>query len=510
MDKIERQNKININALRYSDGEPYPIRSSKEKYEDTLNVLLIIKEEDNQPDQKHFVLVKDVNQLNFNISKHKTKKYFCMYCLQYFHTEYHLENHKEDCLTINGTQKIKMPEEGSKVYFQNYQNQLPGPFAIYADLEAITKKIDTCSPPGDKSYTQAYQKHEPSGFGYKVVFHYDQKYSKPAVIYRGENVIEKFIQHLLEEVKDCQKVIRKDFQKPFVMTAKEGEDFKKAEKCWICDRKYKREKTEEEKEKDEEYYWIGGDLYKPEEKEKTEKEKERGRIANEPVRDHCHITGKYRGSAHRKCNLKLQISAEKIKIPVIIHNLKGYDSHLIIDKLGDIIKERDLKGEEPLNVNVIATNAEKYIAIYLDKHLAFIDSFQFMSSSLANLAKNLPDNKYIHTSEAFQGEKLALMKAKGVYPYDYMDAVEKFAEKRLPNKEDFYSLLTDEDISDEEYQHAQKVWDTFGIENMGQYHDLYLKSDVLLLADVFENFREINLTNSGLDPCHDVSSPGLS
>ena len=102
------------------------------------------------------------------------------------------------------------------------------------------------------------------------------------------------------------------------------------------------------------------------------------------------------------------------------------------------------------------------------------------------------------------------MKAKGVYPYDYMDAVEKFPEKRLPKREDFYSLLTDEDISEKEYRHAQKVWDTFGIENMGQYHDLYLKSDVLLLADVFENFREINLTNSGLDPCHYVSSPGLS
>ena len=506
MDKIEKQNKININVLGYSDGNPYPIRYSKEKYEDTLNVLLIVKEgEDNQPDQKHFVYVKDVNQFNFNFSKMKTKKYFCMHCLQCFYTEYHLENHEEDCLIINGTQKIEMPEEGSKVYFHNHQKQLPGPFAIYADLEAITKKIDTCSPPGGKSYTQAYQKHEPSSFGYKVVCHYDHKYTKPAVIYRCENVIEKFIQHLFEEVEDCQRIIKKDFQKPLVMTLSDEENFQKAEKSWICDRKSKGEKTEEIV-KDEEYYWIGGDLYKPEEKQKTEKE----RIANEPVRDHCHITGKYRGSAHRKCNLKLQISAEKIKIPVIIHNLKGYDSHLIIEKLGDIIKEKDLKGEEPLDIRVIATNAEKYMAIYLGKNLTFIDSFQFMSSSLANLAKNLPDNKYIHTSEAFQGEKLALMKKKGVYPYDYMDAEEKFAEKRLPNKEDFYSLLRDEDISDEEYQHAQKVWDTFGIENLGQCHDLYLKSDVLLLADVFENFREINLTNSGLDPCHYVSSPGLS
>ena len=133
-----------------------------------------------------------------------------------------------------------------------------------------------------------------------------------------------------------------------------------------------------------------------------------------------------------------------------------------------------------------------------------------MASPLANLAKNLPDEKYIYTSEAFEGEKLALMKAKGFYPYDYIDSFQKFSETQLPKRDDFYSLLTNEEISESEYAHAQKVWETFGIENMGQYHDLYLKSDVLLLADIFQNFREINLTNSGLDRAHYVSSPGLS
>ena len=130
-----------------------------------------------------------------------------MHCLQCFYTAEHLENHKEECLLLNGTQRIEMPQPGTKVYLKNHQKQLPIPFVFYADLEAITKKIDTCSPPGEKSYTQAYQKHEASGFGYKIVCHYNQKYSEPAVIYRGENVIEKFIQHLFEEGKDCQKVI---------------------------------------------------------------------------------------------------------------------------------------------------------------------------------------------------------------------------------------------------------------------------------------------------------------
>ena len=169
-----------------------------------------------------------------------------------------------------------------------------------------------------------------------------------------------------------------------------------------------------------------------------------------------------------------------------------------------------MKGEEPPNVNVIATNAEKYTAIYLDKHLAFIDSYQFMASPLANLAKNLPAEKYIYTSEAFEGEKLALMKEKGLYPYDYMDSEAKFAERHLPARKDFYSILTDEEISESDYAHAQKVWEVFEIENMGQYHDLYLKSDVLLLADIFQNFREICLHIYGLDPAHYVSSPGLS
>ena len=453
MGKIEKQNKININAYLYNEDGKYvtPYRNSETEYGDTLNVLLIERETEREYKQ-HYVYIKDFNRLNYNVTKSHHKKHFCLRCIQPFTSEARLEAHKEDCLIINGTQRIEMPQPGSKVSFHNYQNQLPAPFTIYADFEALTKKIDSCSPRGDKSYTQAYQKHEACGFGYKVVCHYDQKYSKPAVIYRGENVIQKFYQNLSEEVLYCKKVITEKAKRRLVMTKKDEEDFQKAKKCWICQKRYKPDEGE-----------------------------------NIPVRDHCHMTGKYRGSAHKTCNFRLQISAEKIKIPVIFHNLKGYDGHLIIEGMGDIIKEKKEREEEPLNINVIASNAEKYITFKIGKHLKFIDSYQFMASPLANLAKTLPAEKYIYTSEAFSGERLELMKAKGVYPYDYMDSFQKFSQTQLPKREDFYSLLTDEEISEEEYAHAGKVWETFGIENMGQYHDLYLKSDVLLLADIFEN-----------------------
>ena len=145
----------------------------------------------------------------------------------------------------------------------------------------------------------------------------------------------------------------------------------------------------------------------------------------------------------------------------------------------------------------------------LGKHIVFIDSMEFMATSLDNLTKNLPEEAFKYT-QVFKDNKLALMHQKGVYPFDYVDSFEKFNDPILPTEKDFYSMLTNTGITDEQYQHAQKVWSTFRLQNMGQYHDLYLKSDVLLLADVFENFRKTCLENIELDPVHYFTTPSLS
>ncbi|XP_078355816.1 uncharacterized protein LOC144640588 [Oculina patagonica] len=162
-----------------------------------------------------------------------------------------------------------------------------------------------------------------------------------------------------------------------------------------------------------------------------------------------------------------------------------------------------------MNINAIPNTIEKYMAFMLGNHLTFLDSFQFMSSSLDKLVSNLPREKLIYTSKMFKGDKLNLMSRKGIYPYDYMDSFDKF-NAELPTKEEFYSILNNEHISDKDYKHAENVWKTFKIKNMGEYHDLYLKSDVLLLADVFESFRKTCLEYYKLDPCHYFTSPGLS
>ena len=466
--KIEKQNEININVFGYEEKQPYPIYVSKEKNEDCLNLLLITENEN-----KHYVLIKDFHKFMYNQTKQKERKHFCMHCLQCFSSERVLTNHKENCIQVNGTQAIKMPTKDNNILkFNNFHKQLPVPFVIYADFEAIIEKIHGCQRHDDKSYTEAYQKHTDCGYGYKVVCCYDDKYTKPEKIYRGEKAVYKFMEAMLEEVKYCKKVKKKEFNKPLKMTKEDEEKFQKADECHICNKKYNETDVR--------------------------------------VRDHCHITGKYRGSAHKDCNLNFQISD---KIPVIFHNLRGYDSHFIMQEIGEIVKKNtytNKKGEKcQMNINAIPNNMEKYMAFMLGNHLTFIDSFQFMSSSLEKLVSNLPKESLKYTSKKFKGEKLNLMAQKGVYPYDYMDSFDKFNEK-LPTKEDFYSILNNQHISDDEYKHAQNVWSTFSLKNMGEYHNLYLKSDILLLADVFENFRKTCLEYYKLDPCHYFTSPGLS
>ena len=133
-----------------------------------------------------------------------------------------------------------------------------------------------------------------------------------------------------------------------------------------------------------------------------------------------------------------------------------------------------------------------------------------MATSLEKLVNNLPKDDCINLGLYYSGDKFNLLARKGVYPYEYMDSLEKLKETTLPPKEAFYSRLNVEDISDEDYAHAQKVWKTFKMEYFKDYHELYNKVDVLLLADVFENFRNICLKNYELDPAHYYTAPGLT
>ena len=277
------------------------------------------------------------------------------------------------------------------------------------------------------------------------------------------------------------------------------------------------------------------------------------------VKDHCHYWGKYRGAAHNTCNLRYRIPKE---IPIVLHNGSTYDYHFIIKEL---VKEFDG------NFECLGENTGKYITfsvplkkeiknknkiIEITYKIKSIDSYRFISTSLSKLVDNLSEGlhnnrcvdciscldymktkdeklifrclsckknyekdfnkelieRFANTYEFCNGDlnKFILLLRKGVYPYEYMDNWEKFDETSLPDKESFYSSLNMENIDDIDYRHGNNVFKKFKQKNLGEYHDLYVQCDTLLLADVFENFRNMCIKVFELDPAHFLSLPGLT
>ena len=220
------------------------------------------------------------------------------------------------------------------------------------------------------------------------------------------------------------------------------------------------------------------------------------------------MTSKFRAAAHQSCNLNFQRTK---RIPVIFHNLKGYDSHLIFS----VLHKFNLK------IKCNTKWIRKIHGILLNKNLVFIDSMQFMNSSLDKLVKNLSDEDFKYLVEEFGSDNLELLKQKGDYPYEYMNIFKKLDKDKLPARKYFFSStkkgkidnngkISDGHISIEDYLMCQKIWNKFKMKNMGDCHDYHLKKDVLLLANVFKRFISTCLKYYELDPCHYFSSPGLN
>ena len=480
INRFEKQNlDISISVLGYSKDERiYPLRISKytkAKKEDERKhniVLLLIKNGDNS----HYCLVKNLSALlSSQVNKHSHKLYFCLNCLNGFNEPEKLEKHKEYCSEEESI-KINMPPPDTFIKFKNYLYSERAPFAIYADFESILKPLETCEPDPNKSYTLKYQKHEPLSFVYYIKSFDESVYKSTLRKYVKENEedpdpIDVFINWLEEDVK----IISGLGNEKMKITAEEEEQFKQASNCWIC-----------------------------------------GKLLNieDRVRDHCHFTGRYRGAAHNICNLKY---SKPNNISVFFHNLTGYDSHLFIKKLNTTMG----------NIDCIPNNEENYISFsktiktgeYKNKKgetkdkyfkIVFKDSLKFMASSLEALVNNLPEGALNNLNKYFTSKQVKLLKQKGFFPYDYMDSIEKLKDPTPPPQKAFYSKLTGKGINNYNYNHVLNVWKTWNMKTFKEYLELYNVTDVLLLADVFENFRDICLKNYGLDPVYYYTAPGLA
>ena len=380
--RIEMQDKICINVFCYDNKLTYPVYLSGQKFNDNIDLLLVSNEF-----KSHYVYIKDFDRFMFHKTKNRNRKHFCKCCLQVFSSKEIPIEHKKNCLVINGKQSVKL--KSSSVRFKNYSKQIPVPFKIYADFECILKKVDCdiiecnsieCN--SNISYTRKNQDHIPCSFTYKVVCT-DNKFSKKVVLCRGKNVVNKFIKSILSEYNYRRKVVKKHFSKNLIMSAEEEERFQLSNICWICNKLFD--------------------------------------VSGTKVRDHCHVTGKYRGTAHWSCKVIFKVTK---KVPLIFHNLKGYDSHLIFKELSKC----------NVKISIITNGLEKYMAFTIKRNLVCIDSMQFVKLSLDLLVKNLMSEDFKYLSEEFSGEYLRLVKEKGIYPYEYMDSFKRFSEDKLPDK----------------------------------------------------------------------------
>ena len=510
IDRFESLNpNISITVLGYNQDERvYPLKVSKYTGCEHDIILMLLKDVKDVKDGKdginsHYCLVNNMSALIASqINKHKGTRNICLNCFNSFKCKQLLDKHKEYCynneciktimpepntfLRFNNKEycynneciKTIMPEPNTFLRFKNFPHSEKVTFVVYADTEALIKEMHNCDPDPNKSYTKKYQKHEPVSFTYYIKC-FDNSVCEPILrtytkaTPEGEDAMDVFIKWLEEDVKAIANIK----PKKMIFTEEDKEQFNKSKICWICDEPFKGNK----------------------------------------VRDHCHYTGRYRGPACNSCNLKYR----KPKfIPVFFHNLSGYDSHLFIKKLGS--------SDEKENIDCIPTNKEKYISFsknirvgqYKDKEtgevkdktfkIRFLDSFKFMSSSLETLVNNLPKDAFNNLQRYYTGEKAELIKRKGFYPYEYMDTEERFKETKLPPKKAFYSRLSGKGITKGDYKHALNVWNVFNMKTVLDYHELYNETDVLLLADVFENFRDLCLKIYRLDPAHYFTAPGLA
>lgn len=362
---FEHQNQsISINVYMYEDESKKvrPLRLAKQIKTNHIHLLLLTQNSGKAVGIKsHYCWIKNLSALiGSQISSNCAKKYFCDRCLNYFHLFDKLEQHKAVCSKLNEYQIVMPSFKENIMEFRNHKNKLKVPFIIYADVESILKKPVSEFSKADT--TVAYQQHEVHSVGYyfKCMHDDSQSFYKSE---RGLNCIEWFIEELNGIVKKVDLVLNRP--KPLNMSMEDEVLFIMSDDCHICGVKFHEDERR--------------------------------------VRDHSHITGEFRGAAHPKCNLEYQ---EAFHIPVVFHNLSNYDAHFIIKALAVKI---------PGEISIIPRNDQRYISftktvpsLLRDQYqrfikLRFIDSFQFMASSLDYLSSLLSlDEKRILKSE-FEG-----------------------------------------------------------------------------------------------------------
>jgi hypothetical protein len=396
------------------------------------------------------------------------KLFVCGNCLCCFYSLPTLQSHEAACLQQK-TQEVIVPPNDSTIRFRNFKKQFKVRYTGFFDFESYLEPVHPCEKCSDISActhrSLAVNEQKPITYSFLIID------SDNCVVYRKTYSGEDCVSHFLDELLAVEKELIDSLcaNVPMQMTLEEQQEFYQSEVCHICHKNF------------------GNEL---------------------SVRDHCHITGKYLGAAHNLCNLQRQ---EAKFIPMFAHNFTSYDSHFLMQHLK--------KDPRIHKITALPLNTEKFRTIQMNS-FHFIDSLSFLNASLAELVSDLVTEKK-EKREPFSildqmdlydnNSQQELLLRKGVFPYEYVTSFNTLLQtKNIPPKNQFYSKLTNCDISEQDHKHAQTVFDIFDCDNMKDYCELYCATDVGLLAEVMVQFRKTIYNIFGLDCCHYISLPQLA
>ena len=538
----------NISTMRQS-----PRRGGNIK---VVDLLMLTNEE---TDKHHYVWIKNMSRLIRRQANSNNQVFVCGNCLSVFKTKEKQERHVPDCLrnSQNGAKPIRLefPEAGTPqaiLKFARHGRKRRVPWVVYMDFECLLAEPKNNTGLGNHSIIEA--DHLVCGASFLAV---GPDSTLPLFIHRGPDAADKLLHTLADAGKEMRRqmfAVANRQQKN--MSFADWRAYGAATDCALCGEELLHH---DERDQVEYFSWATGrplgKVHKYTKAPSSRKSCYREMLTKEweqlneapgdvdfhslpprakPTRvgyvppeneDNCaycnrpllqacfreaHLSfddlGKFAGAVHSRCRSK---PAHLQEIPVFIHNSRGYDTHLLMQAISQVQMP-----DAQHKLTCIPNNREKLLTFSWNG-FGFKDSYQHMAAPLDALVKSAlgpPDDPCVNLPllrEVF-GRPVPLLARKGVYPYERMRAWEDFDLPQLPPIEDFYSSLKVEGVKEADYAHAQQVWKEFGCQNMGDYHDLYLKSDVALLADVYESHRELCLETYGLDPAHYITSPGLS
>ena len=354
--KFELNNNIALNILYVPFNTKKIEIAYKSKYNLTREKQIILLMISNG-EKWHYFVVKSLSGFFTGITSNHKEDFYCLNCFHLYRTKNKLDAHKKVCENHEYCH-IEMPnKDTNKIRYKQGEKSIKLPFIIYANLECLLEKIDTCYNNPEESSTTKIKRHTPSGYSIFTHCSFDKSKNK-LNYYRGEDCMKRFCKDLKEhaiKIINCEKKVMAP------LTKEEKEDYNNQKVCYICKKEF----------------------------------------IDDKIRDHCHYTGKYRGAAHNTCNLRYKIPKN---IPVIFHNGSTYDYHFII---------RELVKEFEGNFECLEESTEKYITfsvpikkrienkdIEITYKIKFVDSFRFMATSLSKLVDNLTEG--IHNDKCIK------------------------------------------------------------------------------------------------------------